>query len=348
MIAIVLAGGRGTRLWPESRQLRPKQLCSFAGGKSMLQNTLERLTAAGFSRLMIVTGDDLKDAVERVADGLDDRAEVQILCEPAGKNTAPAAALALSECMDMPPDTLVGIFPADHHINDCTAFAHGLQRAQAAAGKGFLTLLGVTPTRPETGYGYIETTRYAFAELPEVYPVASFTEKPDLARAEAFTAGGQYRWNAGIYLARLDVLQAEYAAYLPEIYAVMMQGPTVFRNSFSQLPEVSLDQGIAEKSARLAVASGDFGWCDLGSWSALEALYPPDSRNNICAGPDSLLLESRDCLIRQQDKTVILYGVEQLLVVETADVILVADRRRTQDIRTLVDALRDMNRGDLL
>ena len=348
MIAIVLAGGRGTRLWPESRQLHPKQLCSFAGGKTMLENTLERLTAAGFTRLIVVTGDDLKSAVEHVADGLDTHAEVEILSEPGGRNTAPAAALALSACLSMPPDTLIGIFPADHHIDDFTAFVRGLQRAKAAAEKGFLTLMGVMPTRPETGYGYIELNRYEIAELPEVYPVVSFTEKPDAGRAEAFAAGGRHRWNAGIYLARLDVLQEEYAAYLPEIHTALLQGPAAVRKCYPKLPAISLDTGIAEKSGRLAVVSEDFGWCDLGSWSALEALYPADSRNNICAGKDVLPLESRDCLIRQQEKTVILFGVQNLLVVETDDVILIADRRRAQDIRTLVEALRGMNRSDLL
>jgi len=348
MIAIVLAGGRGMRLWPESRQMRPKQLCKWVNGKSMLQNTLERLLQAGFQRLILVTGDDLKSAVEQVTDQLDTSTPIEILSEPEGKNTAPALGLALSACLQEPAETLLGIFPADHHIAHFSDFSHCLERASEAARKGFLTMLGVTPQRAETGYGYIEKAKYEFGDLPEVFPVQSFCEKPEALKAESYYRSGQYSWNAGIYICRRDILMQEYEKYLPDLYASMLGGPLVFRRNWSSYASISIDYGIAEKSDRMAVVSGDFGWCDLGSWNALGELYQADSAENVCDGKDFLLFQSQHCLLKQQEKTLVLYGVHDLLVVETEDVIFIADRDRAQDVRKIVASLKQQNRSDLL
>jgi len=348
MVAVILAGGRGIRLWPESRQLRPKQLCKFADGKSMLQNTLERLVKVGFSRLIIVTGDDLKNAVEQITDQLDSSVQVEILTEPEGKNTAPAVAFALSACLYEAPDTLIGVFPADHHITDFSSFSHCLAQAEAAATHGYLTILGVTPQRPETGYGYIEKSRYEFAELPQVYPVQTFCEKPPIHVAQDYVKSGRHSWNVGVYIGRRDIFMREFEKFLPDLYGAILTGAESFRRSYSQHTQVSIDCGIAEKSDRMAVVNGDFGWCDLGSWNALTDLYQADAAENTCSGEDVLLLKSRNCLIKQQNKTLVLYGVQNLLVVETDDVVLIADRERTQEVREITASLKELNRSDLL
>ncbi len=348
MLAIILAGGRGIRLWPESRHLRPKQFCKFPNEKSMLQNTLERLEKAGFSRLLIVTGEDLKDAVEQVADQTNASIPIEILTEPEGRNTAPAIAFALSACLHEPPDTLLGIFPADHHIEKIPAFAHSLTAAFRAAKTGKLTLLGITPRRPETGYGYIEQANYEFASLPEVYPVQAFREKPTAELAQSYLESGRYSWNSGIYISRLDVLLQEYRKFLPKLYDTIQQGTFAFRRAYSTLPSISIDCAIAEKSDCLAVVNGDFGWCDLGSWNALGELYPADDAQNICRGADILALQSQNCLLKQQDKTLVLYDVQDLLVVETDDVVLITQRKQAQNILTIVSDLEQRHRNDLL
>lgn len=348
MISVVLAGGKGLRLWPESRQNRPKQLCTFVSGRSMLDNTLDRLYLAGTDHIVIITSEDLKKDIENIISHRKDPIRFDILTEPEGKNTAPAVGMALAMCYQEHKDDILGIFPADHHILNNQQFAASIAQAVKAADKNLLVTIGVSPNRPETGYGYIEKADYELEEIPGVFPVSSFCEKPDLPTAESYYRDGKHIWNAGIYIGKAQVFREEFALYLPEIYKHIITGYDGYKEAYPDLPRISLDYGIAEKSKRIAVVPGDFGWCDLGSWNALSDLYAPDEKANTCSGKDIILMDSENCLIRQKEKSIVLFDVKDLLVIETDDLILVSNRCRSQDIKNVVENLEQLERSDLL
>jgi mannose-1-phosphate guanylyltransferase/mannose-6-phosphate isomerase len=348
MVSVILAGGKGLRLWPESRRIKPKQLCKFVNNKSMLDHTIERSIESGANRIIIITSDDLADNIQALVNTRPDAEIIEILSEPEGKNTAPAVGLALAKYhMDL-NNEIFAVFPADHHVLDNNRFKSTVEKALDAAQNGHIATIGVVPDRPETGYGYIEKTKWEIGQIPGVFQVNSFCEKPDLQTAENYLLNGNYMWNAGIYIAKANVFLEEFEKHLPEIYGILISGYDNYYNSYSRLPNISLDYGIAEKCSRMAVVTGDFGWCDLGSWNALSDLHQHDEMENTCSGNDVIVLESTNCLVKQSEKTVVLFGVDNLLVVETDDIILVSERHRAQDIRRIVDNLSQLERYDLL
>jgi mannose-1-phosphate guanylyltransferase/mannose-6-phosphate isomerase len=348
MISVILAGGKGLRLWPESRRQRPKQLCSFVDNKSMLDHTIDRLMASGSRRIIIITSDDLLPNIRQVINNRKDSELIEILSEPEGKNTAPAVGLALSMLYKENPDEILGIFPADHHVLDTPAFSESIQRAALAAQHDHLATIGISPVRPETGFGYIEKTKWEIGEIPGVFQVSTFCEKPDAETAKSYLGSGQHMWNAGIYMGKAAVLAEEFQKHLPEIYVKLILGHEEYIKSYSELPNISLDYGIAEKSERMAVVPANFGWCDLGSWNALADLHEQDDMSNVFTGNDVILMDSKNCIVKQAEKTLVLFGVENLLVVETDDVILVSERNRSQEVRKIVELLDKENRFDLL
>lgn len=348
MIAVVLAGGKGLRLWPESRQMRPKQLCRFVDGKTMLDHTIDRLMTAGSKQVIIITNDSLLPGINEVIEQRVDKELIEIISEPEGRNTAPAVGLVLTRYYGGGEDEILGFFPADHHVSDTEAFISSIRRACLAAKNGRLATIGISPNRPETAYGYIEKTKWEIGEIPGVFSVNSFCEKPDAKTAGSYLASGSHMWNAGIYIGQVKTLCDEYKTHLPEIYEMLIQGFDKYIDSYPRLPEISLDYGIAEKSTAMAVVPADFGWCDLGNWNALAELHLPDTKNNVCHGNDVLIIESKGCIVKQKEKTVVLFGADNLLVVESEDLLLVADRNRAQDIREIVDYLQNKERFDLL
>lgn len=348
MVSVILAGGKGLRLWPESRKIKPKQLCKFVNNKSMLDHTIDRSFQAGANRIIIITGNDLADNIQALVNTRPDAEIIEILSEPEGKNTAPAVGLALARYyMDL-SNEIFAVFPADHHVLDNESFKTTVEKALYAAQNGHIATIGVVPNRPETGYGYIEKTKWEIGDIPGVFQVNSFCEKPDLETAENYLSDGNYMWNAGIYIAKASVFLEEFEKHLPEIYGALISGYDKYYNSYSRLPNISLDYGIAEKCNRMAVVTGDFGWCDLGSWNALSDLHQHDEMENTYSGNDVIVLESTNCLVKQSEKTVVLFGVDNLLVVETDDIILVSERHKAQDIRRIVDDLSQLQRYDLL
>ncbi|HEX3011122.1 MAG TPA: sugar phosphate nucleotidyltransferase [Syntrophomonadaceae bacterium] len=348
MVSVILAGGKGLRLWPESRRIKPKQLCKFVNNKSMLDHTIDRSIQAGADRIIIITSDDLAEIIQAVVNSRSDAEIIEILSEPEGKNTAPAVGLALSKYYTDLNNEILAVFPADHHVLDTASFKATVGKALQAAESNHIATIGVVPDRAETGYGYIEKTKWEIGDIPGVFQVNSFCEKPDLNTAENYLSSGNYMWNAGIYIAKTSVFLEEFEKYLPEIYGALISGFDNYYNSYSQLPNIRLDYGIAEKCSRMAVVAGDFGWCDLGSWNALSDLHQHDEMKNTCSGNDVIVLESANCLVKQSEKTVVLFGVDNLLVVETDDIILVSERHRAQDIRRIVDNLGQLERYDLL
>jgi len=348
MIAVVLAGGRGVRLWPESRNKHPKQLCKLVNGRSMLDQTLDRLSAAGSEQVLIITNDELLADIGQIINRRDDAAKIEILSEPEGKNTAPAVGLALARFFPDQQDMVMGVFPADHHVLDINSFCQTVNKAVQAAERDHIVTIGIQPDRAETGYGYIEKTRLEISDLCDVFRVNSFCEKPDPDTASNYLETGRHLWNSGIYIGKVGTLTQEFSQYLPDIYSPLQGGYEHYLQSYSSLPNISLDYGIAEKSKRMAVVPGKFGWSDIGSWNALAEIFPYDKQNNSCLGNDILFLESNHCLVKQNGKTVVLFGVEDLMVIDTDDVILIADRQRSQNIRQLVNQLEVLERSDLL
>jgi len=348
MISVILAGGKGLRLWPESRRRHPKQLCKFVADKTMLDHTIDRLVKSGANKIMIITSDDLLANIESLVKNRDDAALIEILSEPEGKNTAPAVGLALAKCGAEEDESVLGIFPSDHHVLDEESFSQSIGKAVLAARQNRIATIGVAPSRPETGFGYIEKSKWEIGEMPDVFGVDSFREKPDVKTAQSYLETGRYVWNSGIYVSKVKTLREEFARFLPAIHTELVDGYEHYVQSYTNLPNISLDYGIAEKSDRMAVVEGDFGWCDLGNWNALLELADGDEGNNISIGSDVVVMESQQCLVKQSEKTVVLFGVENLLVVETDDIVLVANRERTQDVRHLVELLQENERHDLL
>ncbi|MGH9587590.1 MAG: mannose-1-phosphate guanylyltransferase [Acidobacteriaceae bacterium] len=362
---IILAGGSGTRFWPRSRKARAKQVLALDGERTMIQCTVDRLQPlANPENIWVITNDLL---AEIIGTQLAQIPRNQIIREPAARNTAPAAGLAAFLVERTAPDAVLGMFPADHTIANEPAFLAVIEKAIAIAAAGEnVVVLGVTPTRPETGYGYIETGE----ALPNgALRVRRFTEKPNLQRAEQFLTAGNYHWNSGIFLWSARTLANAVREHLPEtaphLEAIAAAFGTpdfdqVFAERYPQCENISVDYAIleprsakGEHQANLYCLPADFGWNDLGSWAAL---YEHQLARNNGADPDKNVTESSGCLavnarsnyVYSPKKFVSLVGVSGLVVVETDDAILITARDCSQDVGKFVKLLNDKGRKDLV
>lgn len=353
---IILAGGSGTRFWPRSRRNLPKQVLALDGERTMIQQTVDRLLPlSNIENFWVITGSVLQQTIAGQLGGLP---EAQILAEPEARNTAPAAGLAAFLLERIAPDSILGIFPADHVIQDVPRLHEVLRRGcELASAPGSIVVLGIHPTRPETGYGYIETGDHI---APDAMRVRRFTEKPNHERAEEFVGLGNYYWNSGIFLWSARTLAnavrehlPETAPYLEEIAASF--GTPDFEKRFAELypkcENISVDYAVLEpRSAKgehlsdIYCIPADFGWNDLGSWAALyehrifSEQHVREGANVIEAATESML-ESKGNYVYAQGKHVALVGVEDLVVVETGDVLLITTRERCQDVGKLVKQL---------
>ncbi|MDD3268858.1 MAG: sugar phosphate nucleotidyltransferase [Syntrophomonadaceae bacterium] len=324
MISVILAGGKGVRLWPESTEKRPKQFCDFMGRGSLLNMTLQRLQSLG--KLMVVCGDEQKTPIEAEKNGI----EFTVLTEPMGRNTAAAVGLVLASD-DYDHEEVLGIFPADHYIENDQEFGKLIHKAEELAKEGYLVTIGITPAYAETGYGYIERFNEEDSNL-----VKAFHEKPDLETALSYVKNGNFFWNAGIFLATVKKWLGLMEEHLPALYEKMQEGTEAYRADYPNYPNISIDYAIAEKCKKMAVLEGDFGWNDIGSWGALAAVLDQDEQGNALVG-DASAIESSGCLGRSSHKKLILFGVDDLVVVESEDTILVCPKNRSQDIRQVVE-----------
>lgn len=349
--AVIMAGGAGTRFWPASRSLRPKQLLPLAGtDESLLAATVRRLAPlVTEDRVVIVTGEHLGEATARAVPGV---APARILREPAARNTAPCIAWANATVSRLDPDAIVMVLPSDHFIADEKKFRDVLASAVASAERGRVTVIGIVPTRPETGYGYIEVGDVLSGEARSV---KRFVEKPDRARAESFVAAGPERflWNAGMFFFRVRDMAALLEQHVPGIaagVARMGADPAAVRAIFPTLESVSIDVGVMEKAKDLAVVPGDFGWNDVGSWQSAWELAARDAGGNA-VGPNDVAVDAKGNLavsLGAKKKTIALVGVNDLVVVETDDAVLVIPRDRAQDVRLVVDELKKRGKTSLL
>jgi len=353
---VILAGGRGTRFWPLSRKRRAKQLLPLDGKDSMIQQTVKRLAPlAPARRFWIITNHDLRPAIAKQLPKLDKQ---QILAEPVGRNTAPAIGLAAFLLLRTNPEAVLGLFPSDHVIANEAGYRETIGKgiALAAAGEN-IVVMGIQPNRPETGYGYIEAGTMFEGDASHV---RRFTEKPDAALASQFLAAGNYYWNSGMFLWSAATLANALREHLPKIAPILEEiaaafGTRKFVNTFRRLypkcENISIDYAVLEpRSAKGEQASNifclpaDFGWNDLGSWTALHehhsAKTPAEDRN-VIASAGSFTLNARGNYIHAPDKFVAAVGVEDIVVVETDDALLITTRERAQDVGKVVKYLDD-------
>ncbi|MCC6525291.1 MAG: mannose-1-phosphate guanylyltransferase [Polyangiaceae bacterium] len=363
--AVVMAGGSGTRFWPASRKLRPKQFLPLGGELPLLRATCERLVPlTGWDGVRISTGEHLVAGTLALMPEL---GRDQLFVEPCPRNTAPCLAWSAWVLARREPEAVIVAVPSDAHVGDAAGYLAAVRTAVASAATGAVTTIGITPTRPETGYGYVELgepTRVAGA-----YAVRRFVEKPDAATAAAFLADGRYAWNAGMFIYRAADLCRLVRTHLPELAAALDRLDEAARADaaagagareaalctelFPTLPSVSIDKGVMEKTEGLAVVPGAFGWSDVGSWLAASELLPRDATgSSVPAG--TLAAQARDnCVFDLRPagsppRTVALVGVEGLIVVDTGDALLVVDKAHAQDVREVVAALERSGPAELL
>ena len=350
MYAVILAGGSGTRFWPLSRKKTPKQLMSVFGGKSMLQRTVERVMPMKPKRILVITNVQQAEESVRQLKSYQKECRIDVIEEPVGRNTAPAIGLAASIIARHDPDALMLVLPADHYIVKEDEFRKTVRKGREAALNGYLVTMGIVPTRPETGYGYIEADKDLRGAGP--YPVRRFVEKPDLEKAIGFITTGNFYWNSGMFIWRADVILDNMQAHMPELSGAL--AGLAFSDDIWELEDLkqqiediytrirgeSIDFGVMEKADNVMVIPADFGWSDVGSWTALPEVIAPDQSGNvaICVR-EALALDTGNCLVYGGGKLVSLIGVHDLVVVDTPDALLVCHREKAQDVKKIVELL---------
>lgn len=354
--AVIMAGGRGERFWPRSRVAVPKQFLNLVGDKTMLQLTVERVQdLVGISGTYIVAGLDFKKIIMKQVPQLP---EENIIIEPFGRDTAAAVGLAALVLERKDPREIMIVLPADHYISDVPRFQEILKSAVAAAWRGEdIVTLGITPHRPETGYGYIFQGELfdTFTGVP-AYRVVRFLEKPDYARAVRFLSTGNYLWNSGMFIWRVDLIIRLIKKYTPQLARGLNiigqsmgteQYLAVTGEIYARLPKISVDYGILEKAEKVLVMRGDFGWDDIGSWTALERYAEKDECGNAIEGR-GVFLDTSNTFVYSPGKTVGVIGVENLIVVNDRDSLLVCRKNRAQELKKVVQALKDEGLDEVL
>jgi len=344
---VILSGGSGTRLWPMSRSLYPKQLLALVGDRSLLQDAVLRVSGdAGFAAPLIIANEEHRFIIAEQLREIGAAADALVL-EPMGRNTAPAACVAALRLAASDPDALMLVMPSDHVIGDLAAFHAAIGRAGAAGRAGHLVSLGIRPERPETGYGYIAAGA-PIKGVEGVFAVSRFVEKPDPATAERYVASGEYFWNSGIFLFPAALYLAEIGRLRPDMLAACKAALAGARSetdfirldkaAFASCPGDSIDYAVMEHTKRAAVVPVAMGWSDLGSWDALWEMTARDERGNALAG-NVVAEATSNCYLRSDAGLVAAVGVEDLVVVATDDAVMVAPRNRTQEVKNLVARL---------
>ncbi|UCF83632.1 MAG: mannose-1-phosphate guanylyltransferase/mannose-6-phosphate isomerase [Desulfobacteraceae bacterium] len=359
--AVILTGGSGTRFWPLSREKMPKQLLHILGDQSMLAMTLERAVAlVPEERIWAVTTRSQAGEIKLELHTHNFK-KVRVLEEPAGRNTAAAIGLAAIRILREDPAGVLAVLPADHHIEQKDRFLDLLRAGQKVAEEGWLVTLGISPTRPETGYGYIKKGRRIDSlELgnpqPDVFQVSRFTEKPDQETAETYLQSGDFFWNSGIFLWRADHIMDEMKRYLPAHYKGLMEidslgdppsDPDRVADIYEGLATISVDYGIMERSDRVAMLPSDVGWSDVGSWAALLEIMEKDPQGNVVKG-DVLISDSRNSLLYGRDRLVAAIGLDGVVAVDTPDALLICRANASQNVGKVVEQLRNEGREEAL
>ncbi len=355
IIPVILAGGSGSRLWPLSRKHYPKQLLKLFGDSTMLQQTLLRLNGVSdLGEPIVVCNEEHRFMVAEQLHEIG-QTRASILLEPVARNTAPALALAAVKARSLVDNPILLVLAADHMIQDIESFHRSIDQAVRAAKTDQLVTFGVQPTRPETGYGYIK----ARAESPsaESHPVEEFAEKPDLATAERYLAEGGYYWNSGMFVFRAQSFLEELQRYSPGVLdsaqlaferaTVDLDFVRIDRDAFAEAPDISIDYAVMEKSQRVVCVPFTAGWSDVGCWQSYWELSEKDANGNSFVG-DSIDIDSTDTLVFSHDKLVATIGVNNLMVINTPDAVLVADKGSAQQVKKVIAEIERQNRTEHL
>lgn len=345
LYGVILAGGAGERLWPSSRGSTPKHLLSVYGQGSLLQQTITRIQPmVADERIVIVTNVHHRNAVTQQVQSIAPAAVAQLLAEPVGRNTLPAITWAAAHIADRDPQALIVVVPSDHMIAQVPAFHAALQAASQLAQAGYLVTLGITPTAPMTGYGYIQAgARLSDAEPG--YAVATFTEKPSQSTAAAYLRHGGYYWNAGIFVFRAEIFFEELQHYQPALCQTMQSWrggpvptPTDFARAYAALPALSMDHGLMEHTTRAAVIPVDIGWTDLGNWAAVYDIHCAGAHGNVTRG-DVVAIDTENSLLFAEAGTISAVGMRDVIIVQHQDAVLVCARERAEDVKEVVEQL---------
>ena len=343
--AIMMAGGAGTRFWPESREKNPKQFLPLFGRRTLFEETLQRIQPLiPQSRVIVVTQKRYESQVRK----LGKIPTAQIIGETVGRNTAPCVALAASFIIKKDPNAVLAILPSDHRIGKPALFRVILRTARVTADRhGFPVTFGMKPAFPHTGYGYLEIEKL-FEKMKgrPVYRLKRFHEKPALSRARAFLKTGRFLWNSGMFVWRADQLLEATRLYLPKVWRIVgeLSSPRndkKFAKLYPRMPNISIDKGLMEPlRGKILTIPADIEWCDLGGWQAFQDLWPRDSQGNVTQGKQILTAGCRDNLIRGGKRLMALAGVRDLVVVDTEDALLIVSKDKVESLREIVAMLR--------
>ncbi|MBR1735936.1 MAG: mannose-1-phosphate guanylyltransferase [Firmicutes bacterium] len=350
--ALIMAGGRGERFWPKSRKRMPKQFLSLTNdNKTMIQHTVERiLPIVNMEDIYIATNKDYREIVKEQLPGIP--AE-NILCEPVGKNTAPCIGLAAMHISKKYEDAKMIVLPSDHLIKYTNMFVTTLKDGCEVAEKGDnLVTIGILPTYPETGYGYIKFDPDENKGCLRAYAVERFVEKPKLETAKEYVNCGEYLWNSGMFIWKVSTILKNFEKYLPDIYAGLLkikdsigtsENDAVTEEEFNKFVSVSIDYGVMEKAKDIYILTGAFGWDDVGSWLAMERINTSNEFGNVVSG-NVININTKNCIISGETKLIATVGTEDLIIIDTKDALLICDKNRTKDIKKVIENLKIFNR----
>lgn len=352
--ALIMAGGKGERFWPKSRQSLPKQFLSLTNdGKTMIQLTVERiLPLVAMEDIYIATNGAYKALVQ---EQLPDLPCQNILCEPVGRNTAPCIGLGAIHIHHKYDDAVMFVLPSDHLIKNDALFVETLEHAAKVAEQGGnLVTLGIRPNYPETGYGYIKADKSITVDIS--YKVERFVEKPDLEKAQTYVASGDYFWNSGMFIWKLSTILENVKEFLPETYEGLLKigeaigadnQEDILKAVFPGLPSESIDYGVMEKASDIYLIPGDFGWDDVGSWLAIERIRGVDENHNTITG-NVVSLDTKNCTIEASDKLIAAVGLDNIIVVDTKDATLICSKDKTNNIKVVLEQLRKQHKDQYL
>ena len=352
LIPVILSGGAGTRLWPVSRRAHPKPFMELVDGETLAEKTLLRAKAvAGDAPVITVTSRDYYFYTRDLYDGVKNKTgDEQFLLEPMGRNTAPAIALAAMSVRDnVHENASLLVMPADHLIEDLRKFKASVKEAFQLSNEGFLVTFGIHPTHAETGFGYIRQGEALTKNGG--YRVAEFVEKPDEATAIKYLESGEYHWNSGMFCFQASTFLESLERLAPDVYEAVnrvweatdkSQTPIEFpADLFSECPSISIDYAVMERAENTAVVASEFGWSDIGSWKAISELYESDESGNRIRGK-AVMVGSTECFVQGDDRVIAAVGVNNLIIVDTGDAVLVADRHQAQDVKEVVTQLTEL------
>jgi mannose-1-phosphate guanylyltransferase/mannose-6-phosphate isomerase len=354
--AVILAGGKGTRFWPLSRETCPKQMLNIIGGDTLLRQTIKRLNGfVPLDNVWIVTTDSLAQDIRfHLRSFGDDVNRIRFILEPSSRNTAPGVGLAATTLNKLSSDSIMVVMPSDHIIRDTKTFQNKLQLAIEAAKEEYLVTLGIIPTRAETAYGYIRSGQPFGNYTDDIFYAEEFIEKPDFQTAQTFLSQGSYYWNSGIFVWKTSKILKEIENYLPLVYEGLQKinelndlSNEIFTEIYSSLENISIDHGVMEKSRDVLIIPSDFGWSDLGNWTALGDVLERDERGNIFLG-NVINISNENCTVIACDRVLATIGLKDMVVVDTADATLVSSVEMVHEVRKVVETLKRDHREEHL